>query len=95
MLSAVIILTWLTDRLLLVTAFLQALVIALKVASLEMREVKVWVSSSVDTATALGTILAVSCRTIPTHEHYATVCGSQSVICFNKLLSIIQRTIGH
>ena len=59
MLSAVIILTWLTDKLLLVTAFLQALVIALKVASLEMREVKVWVSSSVDTATALGMILAV------------------------------------
>ena len=32
---------------------------ALKVASLEMREVKVWVSSSVDTATAFGKILAV------------------------------------
>ena len=43
----------------LVTAFLQAFVMALKVASLEMREVKVWVSSSVDTATALGNILAV------------------------------------
>ena len=40
-------------------AFLHALVMALKVASLEMREVKVWVSSSVLTATAFGMIFAV------------------------------------
>ena len=40
-------------------AFLQAFVMALKVASREMREVKVWVSSSVLTATAFGMIFAV------------------------------------
>ena len=40
-------------------AFLHAFVMALKVASLEMREVKVWVSSSVLTATAFGMIFAV------------------------------------
>ena len=46
-------------RLFLATAFFQDLVIALKVASLEIKEVKVWVSSTVDTATALGMNLAV------------------------------------
>jgi len=46
-------------RLFLATAFLQAFVIALNVASLDIKEVNVWVSSSVETATALGMILAV------------------------------------
>ena len=45
--------------LLLARAFLQALVITLYVASLEMKEVKVWTSSCVETATALGMIFAV------------------------------------
>ena len=40
-------------------AFFHDLVMALKVASLEIKEVKVWVSSTVDTATALGMNFAV------------------------------------
>ena len=40
-------------------AFIHAFVITVKIASLEMKEVKVWISSWVDTATVLGMILAV------------------------------------
>ena len=66
-------------RLSLATALLQNFVIALKVASLDMREVKVWVLSSVETATAFGIILAVFSFVINTTD-FRGICIYRNVM---------------
>ena len=75
-------------------AFLQALVIALKVASLEMRDVKVWVSSSVETATALGMILAVFSLVMDVTESSGIcICNIIGSIGYNFLLRSDEHTL--